>query len=286
MPFREVIRAQKLGGEFAGHSRQHARRVATAACEPFRDQIRPDQEFLDLYQYQVAVGEELHQMRSELIAIDDRHALERERNRQLRNRRERWVGELRNALKNLKETLDGSYGGGTSRRVFQEDPPRVPDDPVAVFQVGQRAFDTLSDSGFDLQPAQPGVAINPRVLAEGFEPPLRGLGEVLDQLHNNRSEIRHTQSEKDALLERVEAYSRQVVRFYESLYELAGYDRLSKRLRQSSHVRRGEDGGEAGPAPASAAVPAVADGSTPAADDEAEIANAETTPETPQENTA
>ncbi len=269
MPYREVIRAEKLGGQFAGHSRQHARRVATAACEPFQDQLRPDQEFLDLYEYQVAVGQELHEMRGELIAIDDRHARERERNRQLREQRDTWVAEMREALINLKETLEGSYGPGTSRRIFQE-APRLPDDPVALFQVGQRAFDTLTDPGFELQPMQPGVAINPRVLAEGFEDPLRGLGELLDRLHDSRSAIRHTQSEKDALLERVEVYSGKVARFYESLYDLAGYDRLAGRLRQSSHVRGGDDDGEAGPAPAAAA-------------DEDVTSTAEAAPQTPEE---
>ncbi len=269
MPYREVIRAEKLGGEVAGHPRQHARRVATSATEPFRHRMPPDQEFADLHQYQVFVGEQLDQMRRELIAIDDHHAGEQELDRQLRDQREAWVAEMREAMLNLKDTLDGSYGPGTSRRVFKEDPPRLPDDPVALFQFSQRAFEALTSPGFDLQPRQPGVAINPRVLAEGFERPLRGLREALERLHESRSETRYTQSEKDALLELVEVYKGKVVRFYEALYDLAGHERLAKRLRQSRHLKRDE--GEAGPAPASAnpaAEPPAAEVATAATDSE------------------
>ena len=229
MPYREVIRAGKLGGRLAGHARTNARRVAASATAPFRDRLSPEREFLDLYQYQVAVGEELDRMRAELVAIDDRHAREQERDRQLRDQRDAWVAEMRPALVNLKDTLEGSYGPGTSRKVFQEDPPRLPDDPVGVYRVAKRIFDTLIDPAFELRPAQPGVAINPRVLAESFERPLRGLGEVLERLHDSENETRHTQSQKDELLERIEVYSARVGRLYEALFEIAGYDRLAKR---------------------------------------------------------
>ncbi len=252
MPYKQVIRADKLGGEVSSHAQQHARRVALSACEPFRDEMPPDQEYLDLYEYQVKVGEKLDQMRRELATIDDRHATEQELDRQLRDQRDAWVAEMREAMINLKETLDGSYGPGTSRRVFREDPPRLPDDPVALYRFSKRAFDTLSSPGFELKPTQPGVAINPRVLAQGFERPLGGLGEALERLHASRSETRHTQSEKDALLERALVYNGKVARLYEALYDIAGHERLAKRLRQSSHLRRNGGEGEAGPGPASA----------------------------------
>ncbi len=281
MPYREVIRAEKLGGRVAGHARQHSRRVAKSATDPFRDRLPPDREFLDLYEYQVAVGEELDQMRRELIAIDDQHAREQEADRQVRDQRDDWVAGLRAALLKLKDTLEGSYGPGTSRMVFKEDPPRLPDDPVALHQVGHRVFDAMTDPQFELLPAQPGVAVNPRVLAEGFEPPLRGLGETLERLHDSESETRHTQSQKDVLLQRLATYSGKAARLFEALADLAGHEGLASRLRRSRHARRGDGDGEAGPAPASTDLPAA----SPAAAEEAPPAPT-AGGETPEEATA
>ena len=237
MPYRQVIRAKKLGGQVAGHARRHARRVAASATAPFRDRLSPEREFLDLYEYQVAVGERLDRMREELIAIDDRHAGQLELDRQLRDQREAWYSELRAALLRLKDILDGSFGPGASRAVFQEDPPNMPDDPVALHQLGQRISDTLTDPGFDLEPAQQGVTVDPVALAGGFAVPLDGLGTTLKRLHDSESETRHTQSRKDEQLERLRGYSGKVVRFYEAFYDLAGHERLANRLRRSSHVR-------------------------------------------------
>ena len=271
MPFREIIRATKLGGRLAGHSRQNARRVAKSATDPFRDQLPPDREFLDLYEHQKAVGEEIVRMRRELIAIDDRHARQQELNRQLRIQRDSRVAEMRSALVKLKDTLDGSCGPGTSREVFQEDPPRLPDDPVALHQVGQRVFDTMTAPGFELEPAQPGVVVNPRVLAEGFEAPLNALGEALERLHDGESEARHTQSQKDVLHERLETRNGKAARYFEALADLAGHEGLAKRVRQSQHARRNDDEPEAGPAPADAdatAAPAAAEAAAAATGDE------------------
>lgn len=250
MPFREVIRAKKLGGQFAGHARRHARRVAESATAPFRDRLPPEREFLDLYEYQVAVGERLDQMHVDMIVIDDRHARELQIDRQLREQRDDWVFELRQALLKLKDTTEGSVGPGASRAIFHEDPPRLPNDPVALHQVAQRVYDTLTTPGFVLESGQPGVVVNPMVLAEGFERPLNGLGSTLALIHDSESETRHTQSRKDQQLEELEVYNGKVARFFESLYDLSGHERLARRLRRSTHLRLVEGDPGSGPAPA------------------------------------
>ena len=48
-----------LGGRLVGHSRRNAQRVAQSATEPFRDQLPPGHEYLDLHEHQRLVGEEL-----------------------------------------------------------------------------------------------------------------------------------------------------------------------------------------------------------------------------------
>ncbi len=255
MPYREVIRAKKFGGRFAGHARQHAHLVATGASAPFRDQMLPDQEFPDLLQYQVFLGERLDGMHAHLTVIDNRHAFQLEVARQLRDQREHWVRRLREQLFKLKDTTDGSFRPGATRLIFQEDPPRLPNDPLALHQVAERVYQTLTAPGFALESSQPGVVVNPEVLAEGFATELHGLGATVTELQDAESAIGRTQSEKDEHLEALQAYNGNVARFYEALYVLAGQHRLARRLRRSSHLQPAsgepvDDEPGSGPAPA------------------------------------
>ena len=110
---------------------------------------------------------------------------------------------------------------------------------MAVQQLGHRVSEILTDPGFDLVPTQPGVQINPRVLATSLEGPLSELDAALRELHDSESMTRHTQSLKDAALLEAEVFEGNVARYYEALYVLAGEERLAARLRRSSHVRPG-----------------------------------------------
>ncbi len=275
MPYKQVIRAKKLGGQFAGHSRQHARRVATSATEPFRDRLSPDREFLDLYEYQIALGDELELRHTRLIAIVDRHDRQLERDRQLREQRDGWMADLREDLLQLKDTFDGHYGRGSARAVFQEDPPRIPDEAEAVHQLGKRVFDTLIDPGFDLEPTQQGVVVNPKLLARSFEEPLTGLGATLRVLHDSESVTRHTQSLKDTALERAEEFDGKVARFYEAFYDLAGHELLANRLRRSSHARRQAESTVADSTAADSTAAAAGDAVASAAETEGATPSAE-----------
>ena len=270
MPYRQVIRAKKLGGQIAGHARQHAQRVATSATALFPDLLRPGQQYLDLHQFQVAVGQQLEKLHGELIEIDNRHAHQLEVARQLREERGDLDGQVRTAMLKLKRTAEGSFGAGASRIIFEEDPPRLPNDSTALHQVAERAFEILTDPEFPLDSDQPGVVVNPAVVAEGFAGPLERLGTALTALHDAESAIRGTQSQKDRQLEKLETFNGNVARFYETLYVLAGEDLLASRLRRSSHLRPGDDEPDSGPAPAADAEAATDDLEAPSAADAGE----------------
>ncbi len=250
MPYRQVIRAKKLGGQIAGHARQHAQRVAASATALFPHLLQPGQVYLDLHQFQMAVGQELERLHAELIEIDNRHAHQLEVARQLRQQRDDRDRKVRTAMVKLKRTAEGSFGPGASRIIFEEDPPRMPNDSTALHQVAARAFEILTDPEFPLDSEQPGVVVNPAVLAEGFAAPLAGLGTTLKALHDAESAFRGTQSRKDEQLLKLETFNGDVARFYEALYVLAGEKRLAKRLRRSSHGQPSDDEPGFGPAPA------------------------------------
>lgn len=244
MPYQQVIQAGQLGSQFAAHARQHARRVATSATEPYAHWLNPGQEFLDLYQHQMALGEKLEQLEAELFAIDHAHVDELERDRQVRLQREQWVSEVRESLLKLKSILDSSVGERTSWEIFKED-PRLPRGAKSLRHIGQRVFDTLSDPGFTLVSSQPGVLVNAKLVAESLGGPLGELGSTLKRLAESESETKHTQSEKDVALNKLLEFDGQVARYFEALYDLAGHKLLASRLRRSSHVRRLADGGTA-----------------------------------------
>ncbi len=280
MPYRQVIRAKKLGGKMASHARQHAQLVATSATALFPGWLHrqpgdrgggllPEQQFLDLYQFQMAVSEELDRLHAELIVIDNRHAHQLQVARQLREQRSDRDGRVRAAMLTLKQTAEGSFGPGASRIIFEEDPPRLPSDPAALHQMAERAYDILTDPEFALDSGQPGVVINPAVLADGFAEPLKDLGASLTALHDAESAIAQTQTLKDLHLEELETFNGHVARFYEALYVLAGHELLASRLRRSSHVQPTE--GEPGfGLPLTVDDDAAADGEEPPAEPNAD----------------
>ncbi len=247
MPYRLVTRSRKLAGKLAGHSRRHAQRVATSAADPYRERLPAGSQTIDLEDFQTFLGQDLARFEAELRAMDDLHARQLQRVRNLRDLRRGRVRDLRESLLQLKKTSDGYWGPGADQKIFQED-PRLPDDAAALCQLALRVYDTLTDPQFRLPSAQPGVVVNPRLLAGGFAGPLAALADVLKRLDDAESESKHTQSVKDAKLEQLGHLTGQVFRFYESLYKLAGHDRLAKRLRLSSHTR-GDGEPEAGAPP-------------------------------------
>ena len=265
MPYQQVIQAGQLGARFAAHARRHARRVATSATEPFLDQRDPGREFLDLYQYQIALGGKLEELEAELVGADYRHAGELELDRQVRLQREQWVSEVRESLLKLKAILDSSVGERTSWETFKGD-PRLPRGARALRHLGQRVYDTMTDPGFTLESSQPGVLVNARMVADSVGAPLGQLGATLKLLDESESETQHTQSEKDVALAKLLKFDGQVARFFEALYDIAGHELLAGRLRRSSHARPAPDGddpgtpGDANPAEDAAPAPAIGGG--------------------------
>ncbi len=279
MPFRQVTRARKSAGQFAGHARQHAWWVAVALTERLGG-APEGQQVLDVNQLQIRIGDELDRMHERLLAHDDEHAGELQTDRELRQHRDRWYAELREIVLQIKSILDAYHGPGASQKVFKED-PRMPMDPAAMYQLTRRIHSTLSDPGFHLPGTQQGVAVNLRVLAQRLEEPMHGLGATLVALDDSQSQTKRTQSQKDALLAETVAFNGDAIRFLEALYALAGHQRLANRLRNSRHLRPGEPpepGSEpdegapaadaAGEAPAVAATPDEVSPDVPTDDDD------------------
>ncbi len=235
MPQRKVTRLRKFCGLLAGHSWQQAERIAQAATAMVLEWLPEGQQVVDLLHLQICLGEKLEYYRDRLTGIDDEHMRELQVDRNLRERRDADASDLRERSLQLRDSLDGLYGNGGSKKIFQE-APIIPTDPVALHQLMGRVLNNLGDQDFPMpEPLQKGFTLDRDAAVSELEEPHQRLGASLKALAAAASDSKHSQSRKDAEVDEVAVFTGKVVRFYEALYDLVGFDRLSDRLRLSSH---------------------------------------------------
>lgn len=234
MPRRKVTRLRKACGQLAGHSWQQAERIAQAATEAVRHWLPDAQEIVDLLHFQLCLGEKLEAHRDRLTEIDNQHAHELQVDRNLRQDRDEAAADLREIALQLRSSFDGLYGTGGSTKIFEE-APIIPTDPVALIQLMAHVQRNLGDDEFPMpKPLQKGFKLDREAAVKDLQEPFQRLGIALKALEAAESNSKHSQSLKDAEVAEVEAFTGKVYRFYESLYDLVGFDRLSKRVRRSA----------------------------------------------------
>ncbi len=270
MPLKRVTRLRKLCDLLAGHSWEQGERIAQAATDMVLDWLPEDQAMVDMLSFQLCLGEKLGHFRGRLTGIDDEHMSELQVDRNLREQRDRSTADLRQRSLQLRDSLDGLFGTGGSFKIFQE-PPIIPPDPVALHQLMGRVINNLGDEDFPMpEPLQQGFKLDRQAAVRDLEEPHQRLGAALKKLAAAASASKHSQSVKDEEIEEVAVFTGRVMRYYEALYDLVGFDRLSDRLRQSSHrVASGdiEDGEPAAGEPVAGA-PAAGDPDENAPSDE------------------
>ena len=235
MPRKKVTRLRKLCTLLAGHSWQQAERIAQAATDAVRHLLDDDQEVVDLLHFQLCLGELIEQRSDRLTAIDDEHASELAIDRELREERDDSAADLRERSIQQRDSMLGLFGPGGTYKIFGESPV-IPVDPVPLHQLMGRVLKHLGEETFPMpRPLQQGFTLDREAAIRDLEEPHRRLGAALKALKAAESDSKHSQSRKDEEVEEVEVFTGRVMRFYEALYDLAGFDRLSGRLRRSSH---------------------------------------------------
>lgn len=260
MPRIRVTRLRKFCNLLAGHSLEQAEVIASASTDLVRDLLPEGQEVVDLLQFQLSLGERLENFCDVLSEIDDAHMRELQDDRNLRQERDAAFAELRERSIQLRDSLDGLFGPGGTERIFQERPV-IPTDPVAAHQLMGRVRKNLLDQAFPLpRPLQTGFTLDRAAAVADLEAPFQRLGAVLKTLAAAESASKRSQTQKNRELAEVERFSLRVMRYYEALFDLAGYPDLSDRLRRSTHrVANDEpDLGGADDAPPPAAAPPAA----------------------------
>ncbi len=235
MPRRKVTQLNKQFELLIGHSWEQAERIAEGATEEIRIFLPEGQTVADLLTHQLGLAERLAQERDRLTAIDDEHMKQLAIDTGWRKERDAAAAELRERALQLRDSLDGLFGAGGSFEVFQET-PIIPIDPVALYQLIGRVRSNLGDEDFPLPKSlQTGFKLDRNGSVSDLEEPYQRLGEALRRLAASESNSKHSQSVKDAVIDEADVFVGRVFRYYEALYDLAGYYRLSDRLRRSSH---------------------------------------------------
>ncbi len=235
MPRRKVTRLRKQCGLLAGHSWTQAERVAEAATDSVRRWLPEDQEVVDLLHLQLCLGEKLGEQREQLTEIDNQHMHELQVDRSLRQERDKVTAETRERMIQLRNSCDGLFGAGGGATIFEE-AAVVPVDPVAVHQLTGHVIANLDNEDFAMpKPLQKGFKLDRKEAVSDLREPWERLGVVLKRLAQTESDSKFSQARKDSQVGEVETFVGKVYRFYEALYDLAGFKGLAERVRSSSH---------------------------------------------------
>ncbi len=261
MPRIKVTRLRKQCALLAGHSWTQAERVAQSTTESVRRWLPDDQPIVDLLHLQLCLGEWLDEQHDLLTQIDNRHMHQLQVDRDLRRERDQHTADVRERMIQLRNSCDGLYGPGGGARIFEE-AAVVPTDSVAVHQLTGHVIDNLDNEEFAMpQPLQRGITLDRKEVVLDLRQPWERLGAVIKRLAQTESDSKFSQARKDSQVAEVHAFVGRVFRFYEALYDLAGFKGLAERVRRSSHRTA-----------ADAAADAAAEGEEPAADSGAEDA--------------
>ncbi len=126
----------------------------------------------------------------------------------------------------------------------------VPADPVRLYQVADRCRRWLSDPEIELGEGLEAFNFDPAALVAGMEDPVARLRTALETLQADAKDGVDRLKAKRGNLERLRQLVGMSARFYEALYDLAGMEFESDRIRQSSHRSTSADeaaGGETPP---------------------------------------
>ncbi len=212
--------------KLVGQARGAGRRVAAAVSDRFGSRPTAGRGFLDVYQLQVAVADELEAMQAGLVACDHRCEQEIERGRALRRDRELSERELRDRLLQLKNGLGGAFDDRAAGEILQ--PVRqLAAAPAELQQQAEWLHGTLVDPALELPAPMPGVEIDLALVADSLERPAARLGRALAELVECDAAACHARSRRDEEQARLAGFAGTAERFYQALRELVTYSSSS-----------------------------------------------------------
>ena len=235
MPHRMVTQLEADCQNLAAAASEHNPLISEALTDLWRSSLPKGQKVINIFQIQACLADDLIHRRDRLVGDDDALVTGLTANRVQESERDSSVEELREKLFQARNTFEGIYGAGSSFKIFEE-APLIPIQPRELRRLAKRVVNNLTSPEFQLPPVrEDGVTLDPVKLARGIQKPLDAMETAINNLAHKRRQYDQTLQQKGSSMTGVRAMVGRTARFLEALYDLAGYDVLSARVRPSSH---------------------------------------------------
>ncbi len=235
MPHRMVTQVEADCASLAAAATEHNPLISHRLTEMWRSSLPKGQKVINIHQILACLADDLLHRRDRLVGDDDAVVNRLAANRAKEAERDGSIEELREKLFQARNTFEGVYGAGSSFKIFEE-APVIPTQPRELRRLAQRVVNNLTSPDFQLPPVrEDGVTLDPVKLAKGIEKPLKKMAAALEALEQKRRHYDQTLQKKGSTMSGARSMLGRSARFLEALCDLAGYDVLSDRVRQSTH---------------------------------------------------
>ncbi len=237
MATKMVSRAVKLGRRVAAATADRGRnqRIVQGVIELCSDVLPPGKTSLTLEEAQFYVGRQIEHDLGRLQEGDDEHLGRQVELSEERRVRDRAYAQLYGLILQVLRIVEIAHGPESRQKLLGPE-REVPTDPVRLHQTARRCQRWLLESRFELPAGQLDfLQLDPLAMAHSMEDPLHRLGTSLATLPE---EEKHAVDSLGTKVRRMQSLDRKVgrgARFLEALYDLAGMEFESDRIRQSSH---------------------------------------------------
>ena len=237
MASKQVRNLWQLGARVAASAADQGRndKAMRGLIERCADVVPEGTTSLTVAEAQHYVGRQIEVETARLRAGDDDHVktlVGVDARRQARNDA---VTEVYRVVLRTKGAFEVVFGPGSSVRVLGLD-TTVPADPLRLFQTGERCCHWLRDPQTELPEVElPGFTFDREAMAAGLDGPLQRLGTALTVLPHEEKHSVDTLVVKLAAMKRLDELIGRGARWLEALYDIAGMEEESDRVRLSSH---------------------------------------------------
>ena len=233
-----VSRAVKLGRRVAATSADRERnlRVVQGVIELCSDVLPPGTTSLTLEEAQYYVGRQIAHGIDRLQQGDDENVARQVQLGEERQIRDRAYDQLYGLTLAAVRVAEIGHGPESRQKLLGPD-GEVPTDPVRLHQTARRCQRWLLESRFELPEGRlEFLQLDSQGMARSMEDPLRTLGASLAALPEEEKHAIDSLATKVLQLQGLDQLVGRGARFLEALYDLAGMEFESDRIRQTSHL--------------------------------------------------
>ena len=215
--------------------RPRNQRVAQGVIELCADVVPAGTTTLSLEETQYYVGQQMEHDLNELQQADDENVARQVELGEERQVRDRAYTKLYGLTLTAARLVEIAHGPEARKKLVGPD-GEVPTDPVRLLQTAARCQRWLREGRFELPEGQLGfVHLDPEALAGKIEEPRVELSAALKAVPEEEKHTVDSLADKLRQMRQLDQLVGRAARFLEALYDLAGLDIESDRIRQSSH---------------------------------------------------